>query len=54
MVSAVQPADMLDKAESQETLGLFFLSSGGGGMTKQVAGIIKEGKSALLSEIKDP
>lgn len=51
MVSAVQPADMLDKAESQETLGLF-LSSGGGGMTKQVAGIIKEGKSALLSEIK--
>lgn len=53
MVSAVQPADMPDKAESQETLGLF-LSSGGRGMTKQVAGIIKEGKSALLSEIKYP
>lgn len=25
MVSAVQSADMLDKAESQETLGLFFV-----------------------------
>lgn len=53
MVSAVQPADMLGNDESQETLGLFLSS---GGMTKQVAGVIKRREVCFIycHEIKCP